>query len=272
MTVFVVVAVHNRCAFTKQFLESVREQDCSESIEIVVVDDGSSDQTAELLREQEDLIVLKGSGNLWWAGAVRLGLQRVRDFAGSNDWVYLGNNDTVLEVNHIAELLESSEANAVVGSVANEIWPDGTVNPVSAAFQINADDLVVRNLPVGSRGPIHALAGRGLLLPTRAADPELFKPSRMPQHFADLAFTASLKRRGWNLRIADGAISTQLERAGSSVEFAPRLRDVTSKRSQMYLPALWNFWWELSSPNQRATLPLRFVRRGFQQLFSGAYR
>ena len=272
MTLFVLVAVHNRRAFTQQFIESVRAQTCHETVRMCVVDDGSADGTAEFLAAQTDVEVIRGDGNLWWSGAVRRGLEHLREIAGPADWIYLGNNDTVLDAHHFSVLLEAAAPKAIVGSVAKEIWPDGTVNPVSAGFRIDRARLVVENLKVDSSEPVDALAGRGLLLPISAADSHLLTPHRMPQHFADLAFTSALKRRGWHLQVATAAQSTQLERAGSSVELAPHLKDFASKKSQMYLPALWNFWWDLSTPRQRLSLPLRFANLGVRQLVSGAYR
>ena len=272
MSLFVLVAVHNRCAFTQQFIESVQAQVCREIVRICVVDDGSTDGTAEFLASQTDLDVVHGDGNLWWSGAVRRGFEHLRRVADPADWIYLGNNDTVLDPNHFSALLEAAIPGTIVGSVAKEIWPDGTVNPVSAGFKIDSARLLVENLQVNSTDPVDALAGRGLLLPVSAADPYLLEPHRMPQHFADLAFTASLKRLGWRLDVASAAQSTQLERAGSSVEFAPDLKDFSSKKSQMYLPALWNFWWDLSTPRQRLSLPVRFANRGVRQLLSGSYR
>jgi hypothetical protein len=96
-------------------------------------------------------------------------------------------------------------------------------------------------------------------------------PRRRPQHFADLAMTADLKRQGFALLVQPAATSTQLERAGSSVEFQPRLRDIFKRRSQLYLPALWSFWWEMSSGWERITLPVRFIVRGLRQTGKGAY-
>ena len=272
MTLFVLVAVHNRCAFTQQFVDSVRAQVCRESVRICVVDDGSSDGTADFLASQTDVHVVNGDGNLWWSGSVRRGLEHLRGVADPADWIYLGNNDTVLDEHHFSALLEAATARTIVGSVAKEIWPDGTVNPVSAGFRIDSTRLLVENLNVGSPEHVDALAARGLLLPASAADPHLLKPHRMPQHFADLALTSTLKRRGWRLEVAETAQSTQLERAGSSVELAPRMKDFVSKKSQMYLPALWNFWWDLSTPRQRLSLPARFANRGVRQLVSGSYR
>jgi N-acetylglucosaminyl-diphospho-decaprenol L-rhamnosyltransferase len=271
VTIHAVVPVHNRVDFTRQFLTSVRAQECSEDIHIVVVDDGSTDGTAEFLALQSEITVFNGDGKLWWAGAIALATRLLKAQMKPGDFLYLGNNDTILDPGHIQALLNVSGELAVVGSVAVEIWPDGTRNPVSSGFMIDTEELDVRNAGLDRDSDLDALAGRGMLIPVQAVPFLRFHPHLMPQHFADLSFTAQLKRQGFPLAVALNATSTQLERAGSSVEFTPLLTDAFSKRSQIYVPALWTFWWLMSSPAQRITLPARFIARGVRQWSRGAY-
>ena len=47
----VVFATHNRADRLRVLLDSLREQDVDVPFEVVVVDDGSSDHTPEVLRE-----------------------------------------------------------------------------------------------------------------------------------------------------------------------------------------------------------------------------
>ena len=272
MTIFVLVPVHNRVEFTEQFLLSIREQHCSVPVRVLVVDDGSTDRTATVVRSL-GADILAGDGSWWWAGSVQLGLRKIVPAMANEDFVYLGNNDTVLAPGHFQALVDEARDHprALVGSISNEIWPDGTVNPVSAGFFINPSTLTVENAtPTVSEG-FDALAGRGILVPASAAQKMKVTPSRMPQHFADLAATWQLRVHGHPLRVTPSAVSTQLERAGSSVEIRPTLASAFDKRSSIYLPALWNFWWEVSTPAQRITLPARFLARGMNQIRSGAY-
>ncbi len=271
MTVYAIVPVHNRVEFTEMFLISLRSQVCSHDIQIVVVDDGSTDGTATFLADQRDVIVLKGGGNLWWAGSIALALRSLATVITSRDYVYLGNNDTILDPGHIQALVNVSRNRAVVGSVSTEIWPDGTHNPVSSGFMIDTQTLDVRNAGLERGQGLDALAGRGMLVPSQTIPFLRLHPHLMPQHFADLGFTAHLRRMGVPLVVAFDATSTQLERAGSSVEFTPHLIDAFSKRSQIYLPAMWTFWWLVSTPTQRITLPARFAARGIRQWRRGAY-
>ena len=271
MTIHVVVPVHNRLPLTEQFLASVRSQDCSESIAITVIDDGSSDGSREFLSSQSDVAVIHGSGRWWWAGCVHQALSSLKPGLEEGDFVYLGNNDTVLEPRHLSALLSEAARDRLVGSIAIEVWPDGTHYPVAGGFFIDPAALEVTNSGLEQSTGVDGLAGRGLLLPFEAVTRMRLHPRAMPQHFADRAFTNALKRQGFTLVVAKDAVSTQLERAGSSVEFAPRRADIASKRSQIYLPALWSFWWSVSSPSQRLTLPGRFAKRGVRQLRSGTY-
>lgn len=271
VTIIAVVPVHNRLAYTKEFLASLRAQECGEDVRIVVVDDGSTDGTSEFLATEPDVTVVRGSGGLWWAGSVAAAIRMLAPQIQHGDHLYLGNNDTILDPGHLTALLAQSSTDVVVGSVAVEVWPDGTRNPVSAGFLIDVELLEVRNAGLDRARNLDGLAGRGMLIPASAVPHIRFHPRVMPQHFADLAFTAELKASGFRLDVAMDATSTQLERAGSSVEFTPHLSDALSKRSQIYLPALWSFWWFMSTPAQRMTLPVRFASRGFRQWRSGAY-
>lgn len=282
MTIHVVLPVHNRKAMTLGFLDSLDAQDVDETIEVLVVDDGSTDGTeAALLQRQRDgrrhhhITYLSGNGSLWWAGAVAKAVAYLRDRVQPDDWVYLGNNDTVLATDHLAFLLDTarSHPDTLVGARAFEIWQDGHRHPVSAGFFIDPQTLEVSNLPGTADGvtDVDALAGRGVLIPASALAHIRMHPDLMPQHFADISMTSALRRQGFALKVDHRAQSDQTERAGSSIEFKPRMADFMNKRSQLYLPAVLTFWWLQSAPEQRVTLPFRFLARGARQTRAGHY-
>ena len=83
--------------------------------------------------------------------------------------------------------------------------------------------------------------------------------------------TSGLRDEGFTLLVDHRAMSDQLERAGSSVEITPRVRDFLNRRSALYLPAVASFWWGRSSAGQRVTLPVRLVTRGVRQARAGSY-
>lgn len=274
--IYVVVAVHNRWSFTEQFLSSLHAQDLppGATMRIVVVDDGSSDETGLQLRLRTDVSVIRGNGTWWWCGSVDRALSRIRDQLNPEDFVYLGNNDTVLDPGHIAALLRSSQKSGcdLVGSVSFEIWPNGERHAVTGAFYIDERELNVVNIRPDemSQRRVDALAGRGLLLNDRASRAIRFRPKVMPQHFADLAATSGLIRAGFRGCVSLDATSTQLERAGSSVEYKPSLAQLFNPKSPLYVPALVTFWATLA--HRKFSLIWRMPTRAIRQITQGSYR
>ena len=62
----------------------------------MIVDDGSTDGTAAAVAtEFPDAVVLRGSGNLWWAGAINVGVRHALDTRA--DAVLFMNNDNVVD-------------------------------------------------------------------------------------------------------------------------------------------------------------------------------
>lgn len=72
----VIIPVHNRREITLRCLERLERDGVSAWAGVVVVDDGSSDGTGEAVRMRHPaVVVLPGDGNLWWGGAIRLGME-----------------------------------------------------------------------------------------------------------------------------------------------------------------------------------------------------
>ena len=69
---YILLPVHNRRETTRRFLECLRAQ-TFQDYHLLLIDDGSTDGTAEMAREFiSTLTVLGGSGDWWWAGSLPL--------------------------------------------------------------------------------------------------------------------------------------------------------------------------------------------------------
>ena len=258
MTIHVVVPVHNRIELTEQFLDSVDHQQTSQEVSVLLVDDGSADGTHDVVSKRVGryaTTVLTGTGSWWWAGSVRRALAYLSPKVKQQDFVYLGNNDTVLHSRHFEYLHDTASRypKSLVGACSWEVWPDGSAHLVPGGFSIDINQLTVR---VAS-GAVHvdqefdALAGRGLLIPAEALPHVTFHERLMPQHFADITMTQGLRRKGFSLRVDPRATSRQIDRAGSAVEVNQTVLPSLDKKSALYLPALASFWWHVSPPAQR---------------------
>jgi N-acetylglucosaminyl-diphospho-decaprenol L-rhamnosyltransferase len=110
------MAVYNRLPLTERCVACLRAAAGDDvRLEIVVVNDGSTDGTGEWLSAQPDVTVLNGDGNLWFGGATDLGLRHLRVRGeGGPDFVLVLNNDTFLRPGSLRHLIAESSSRTVV--------------------------------------------------------------------------------------------------------------------------------------------------------------
>lgn len=122
--VFVVIPVFNRWSFTRRCLEALRRQTYRD-MTIVVVDDKSTDGTAEhIRREFPEVVLLEGTGDLWWTGATNMGLEYVLSCADSDDYVLLLNNDLTFDHDLLETLVRVQQAN-----------PQSIITPIESSIE-----------------------------------------------------------------------------------------------------------------------------------------
>ena len=67
--IYVFTAVHDRYKITEKFVDLLLRQTYKD-IQLVLVDDGCTDGTADMVRSKmPDAVIIQGDGNLWWGGA-----------------------------------------------------------------------------------------------------------------------------------------------------------------------------------------------------------
>ena len=97
-TIAIIIPVYNSLAYTKKCLaglEGLTAKASSDAwrFEVVVVDDGSDDGTAEWVRTHHPAVHLCfGDGSLWWSGGINVGMRHAMNelFA---DYILWWNND-----------------------------------------------------------------------------------------------------------------------------------------------------------------------------------
>jgi len=68
--IYIFLPVHNRIEATKKFVDCLLSQELTD-YHLILIDDGSTDNTFEMVKEKiNNLTVISGDGNLWWAGSL----------------------------------------------------------------------------------------------------------------------------------------------------------------------------------------------------------
>lgn len=104
--VYIIIPIHNGLIYTKKCLKNIEHLKYN-NYKIVIIDNGSIDNSRKYIKDKYPQIsILKGNGNLWWTGAISLGV----DFSIKNncDYVCLLNNDNTFENNFLDELVNAS--------------------------------------------------------------------------------------------------------------------------------------------------------------------
>ena len=108
-----ILTCYNRCQKTLSCLDSLYTSlSITKDVNLTVylVDDGSTDQTAELVSRQfSEVRTIQGSGNLYWSGGMHLGFAHAMK-EGYDFYLWL-NDDVVLNPTSIKNLLNSFERN-----------------------------------------------------------------------------------------------------------------------------------------------------------------
>jgi len=116
-SIYIIIPVHNRKALTLACLENLKTNGDLQKYQVIVVDDGSSDRTTEEVKANyPEVIVLQGDGNLWWTGAIALGME-FADQKGATHFIWL-NDDSLTKPNTLNLLVDflQDHPNSIVGA------------------------------------------------------------------------------------------------------------------------------------------------------------
>lgn len=104
-----VIPVYNRKDLTLQCLRSMERLDLDDiDLEIFIVDDGSTDGTSDaVIREFPQVNIVRGNGDLWYTGAINLGIEAAMKTAP--EFLLLANDDQVYDSHALKFMVESAK-------------------------------------------------------------------------------------------------------------------------------------------------------------------
>lgn len=257
--VYVISGVRNDWQLTKRMLDCFCKQSYK-NMKVLIIDDGSTDCTVDEIRKNyPKTTVLEGDGNLWWTGAMFVGVNKVLEKCNSVDMVLTMNNDCTFNNKYVSELVKLSQNlnRAIVGSLA----VDSTSKSVIIDAGVKIDWSKGRIYRIGPRdvselksfksyeNEIDTLPTKGTLYPV-----EVFKRignfnvDRLPHYVSDYEFACRAKNSGYKLVISyDAVVYNIVQRTGilgvlsKSITLAELNNLLFSRKSQINIVDHYNF-------------------------------
>jgi len=118
--VSIIIIVYNNYTDTKECLESLANI-TYRNYEVILVDNGSTDGSGEKLKQEyPQHTYIFNKNNLGFAGGVNSGIQY--SMRKNSDYVFLLNNDTIVDKEFLEPLVSTAEKNPSTGIVGSKIY------------------------------------------------------------------------------------------------------------------------------------------------------
>lgn len=249
----IIIATYNGRDLLKRCLESIEANPPTCSFEIIVVDDASSDRTAEMVRERFPRVrLLCNEKNVHYGRSNNRAIDVAR-----GRYIHLLNNDTAILPGALdamtAFLDEHPEAGAVGSKLLNE---DGTIqwsvksfpNPMSALF--GARSIVARLFPGNPLSRKHLLhfdrdmtapfvadyvSSASIMIPRKVVDRVGYLDERLSYH-VDADYCKRIADAGWlNYYLPSATVVHLNHRGGTMVSLRRRFKSVVEFHRGSYI-------------------------------------
>ena len=119
--VSIIIPVFNQFHFTQACLASIQEHQGAERLEVIVIDDCSTDATAEVIAKLPGVVYLRNESNRGFIASCNRGAEKAR-----GEFLVFLNNDTEVRPGWLSALRETFQFEPEAGLVGSKlIFPDG---------------------------------------------------------------------------------------------------------------------------------------------------
>ncbi|MBT9169711.1 MAG: N-acetylglucosaminyl-diphospho-decaprenol L-rhamnosyltransferase [Actinobacteria bacterium] len=210
---------------TVRCIESLRSLRYPGVFEIVVLDNASTDDSVDRIREQyPDVTLIETGGNLGFAKGNNVGIRYA--IQQKADYIWLLNNDTIVEPQALEALVEVAERDSGIGMVGSvlhymhaperiQAWGGGQVS-------LTWGTVLNHTQPVESR-KLSYLAGASMLIKRAVIEHIGCLDEGFFMYWEDIDYCFRLRKAGWGLAVA--AESRVFHKESSSVGGRSPTRD-----------------------------------------------
>lgn len=220
---YVVITDFNGWQQTRTCLQQL-EASTYRGYQVIVVDHGTSDETAKGLKAFSSCVHLQGSPDIWWTGATNLGVREA--LARGATHIMLLNNDCFLEESTLSEIMSNVSDNAatVLAPVQRSASSgEVLVARASTCFTLGFPTMILPHMRAVSAADDRRLptklivGGRGAVIPVSVFDQiGLFDEDALPHYGADHDFYLRCRANGIPLFLVPRA-SVSIDETRTSV-------------------------------------------------------
>ena len=217
MKIAAIIPVYNRKAITIECLRRLKQvYVAGYELSVIVVDDASTDGTADEIKSQfPDVSVLHGCGDLWWTGAINVGVREA--LKKGYDYILLLNDDIKWDCDFLEKIVEVSSLNPNALISAIKLEKTGGEDPVilTGCFREVGRFNEIRDVLGGKKYHLaiaenfiecDALTGAALLIPKKVFQCiGLFDDKKFPHNWGDIEFTHRARKAGFSCLVASGS-------------------------------------------------------------------
>lgn len=197
-----------------------------DNFSVVVLDNGSTDDSVKRIQEAFPSVILIENGqNRGFAAGNNVGIQYALERGG--DYIWLLNNDTIVDPNALSALVEMAESNprlGAVGSVLYYLEEPGRVQAWGGGWVSLVFGTAMHFTSPVSRERIGYLTGASILIRRAALEHVGYLDEGFFMYWEDVDYCFRLRKAGWQLAVAGE--SRVLHKESSSVSGRSPARDL----------------------------------------------
>lgn len=210
-----VIPTFNRVNSLRQILTCLQQQQTTISLIPIVIVDGSTDGTLEMLAaEFPSAVIVRGDGNWWYTRSINEGIRKARELDCTH--ILTLNDDLTFAPDYVATIVNdhlTTGPDSVIGSVSLSATTPRLIT-FSGVSNVTRTLKEYNYLPKFSRidestlqgiKPSIVLSGRGILYPAGIFDRFGLYDERLVQYSSETDFTFTASRNGIPVMISYNA-------------------------------------------------------------------